>query len=860
MKKLLVVLFVFLSSTLLAQNFNRGGGDAPQRRTTESSLDDLSSSLDGKAKIIGYALDSAANIPVEFAAVALIDKKTNQPIDGTTTDEVGKFEISKIPLGEFKIVVSFVGYQTKTLEFEIKEKRQTIDFGIIHLPMSTTLLAEVTVEGKKPMIEELVDRTVYNAENDETNKGGDATTVLAKVPMLSVDLDGNVSLRGSSNIRVLINNKPSTIMASSVADALKQIPAEMIKSVEVITSPSSRYDAEGSAGIININTKKNTLQGLTLNINSSVGYRGSNLGLNANFRRKNWGLSAGGWGRNSYNVRGDFENSQITINPITNQQVNNLQTSSSLNAGLFGRYNFGFDWDINKNNYILINSSIGARNNNTKQYDLMQYTNGVLKNSRNTYNDSESENIDFNFNYTHIFDKPGHEFSLLAMVSNDNRSSSFSNDILNLTNSDLVNSSIKNDNLAFDREATIQVDYIIPITKTQSFEAGAKYIYRLSNSDFTSFRNLTGNDEAGYVIDPNANLSNVFDYIQNIGAAYSSYTYSTKNKWTFKGGLRYEFTEIDASFLKLENGADLTIPSYGILVPSVNFSKNLPKGTWRFSFNRRIQRPSIRYLNPNIDRTNPLRISTGNPNLDPEYANNFEIGYNRLIKETYISAAIFHRNTTGSISNISYVDTTTVDGRLQDIIISRPFNIGSEKRYGMDLNLNVNLANKFRLGGGADIDYVDVSNNDPDPSKVVGNKGFSTRFRAFGSYEMGKGYGLQLFSYYRLREVNLQGYSGGFGIYNLSVKKDINEKKGSIGIGVENFLQNGMRVISETQSTFINNKNVNINYNFNIRVNFSYRLGKMSFDEPRRKRRSINNDDQKGGGEENAQAQQPQGR
>jgi outer membrane receptor protein involved in Fe transport len=729
------------------------------------------------------------------------------------------------------------------------------------MPMSTTVLAEVTVEGQKPMIEEMVDRTVYNAENDETNKGGDATTVLAKVPMLSVDLDGNVSLRGSSNIKVLINNKPSTIMASSIPDALKQIPAEMIKSVEVITSPSSRYDAEGSAGIININTKKNTLQGLTLNVNSSAGYRGSNLGLNGNFRRKNWGLSLGGWGRSSYNVKGDFENTQTTINPETSVSTTNKQTSSSLNAGLFGRYNLGFDWDINKKNYVLANASFGVRNNNSKQFDLMQYTNGVLRNSRNTYNDGSSNNIDFNFNYTHIFDKPGHEFSLLAMVSNDSRDNTFSNDILNLSNLDQVSSSIKNINYSFDREATIQADYIVPISKTQSFEMGAKYIYRLSNSDFTSYKNITGNDAGGYLIDPNANLSNVFDYVQNIGAAYSSYTYSTKNKWTFKGGLRYEYTDISASFLKQENAPDLTIPSYSILVPSFNLSKNLPKGTWRFSFNRRIQRPSIRYLNPNIDRTNPLRISTGNPNLDPEYANNFEIGYSRLIKQTYISAAIFHRNTTGSISNISLVDTATINGKLEDIILTKPFNIGSEKRYGMDLNLNVNLANKFRLGGGADIDYVNVSNNDPDPSKVVGNKGFSTRFRAFGSYEIGKGYGFQLFSFYRLKEVNLQGYSGGFGMYNLSFKKDINEKRGSIGIGIENFLQKGIKIVSETQSTYINNKNINMNYNFNIRVNFSYRIGKMTFEEPKRRRKSITNDDQKGGGDDSGQGQQqPQGR
>lgn len=821
-----------------------------QRRTTENGgLNNLESDLGGKASITGYTLDSSSNSPVEFAAIALIDQNTGKAIDGTTTDELGKFQLKKLPLGKYKIVISFVGFDTKTIPFEIVEKKQAIDLGIVKLAMASTVLAEVTIEGKKPMIEEMVDRTVYNAENDETNKGGDATTVLQKVPMLSVDLDGNVSLRGSSNIKVLINNKPSTIMASNVADALKQIPAELIKSVEVITSPSARYDAEGSAGIININTKKNTMQGLTLNVNSSAGYRGSNLGLNGNFRKKNWGLSLGGFGRGMYNVKGKFENTQVTTN-FLGEIRRNLQTASSENSGLFGRYNLGFDWDINKHNYVLANASLGVRNNYTKQFDLMQFTDNVLNSSRNTANNGVSNNADFSLNFTHSFEKQGHEISFLALISKNNSNSNFSNDILSLINLNNVDSSIKNINLAFDKESTIQLDYVFPISKFQSLEAGAKYISRSSNSDFTSYFNNSGNNPAGYIKSDSANLSNVFNYSQNISSAYTSYTYSTRNKWTVKGGLRYEFTSIDASFLKQPDGSSLSIPSYSILVPSVNISKNLPKGTWKFTYNRRIQRPSIQYLNPNINRTNPLRISTGNPNLDPEYANNFELGYSRLIKETYLSAAIFNRNTTGSISNISYVET--IDG--QDIIISKPFNIGSEKRYGMNLNVNINLANKFRLGGGLDADYVNITNNDPNPAKVIANSGISTRFRAMGSYELGKGYGFQLFSFYRIKEINLQGYSGGFGIYNLNFKKDINQKRGTVGIGIENFLQNGMKIITETNNQFIQNKNINTNYNFNIRVNFSYRIGKMSFEEPKRKKKSINNDDQKSaGGDDNAQ-------
>ncbi|HET6541774.1 MAG TPA: TonB-dependent receptor, partial [Chryseolinea sp.] len=228
----------------------------------------------GNGKIQGTVMDTETNLPVEFANVALLDPTTEKPIDGAVADDKGKFIIPKVAPGTYSVSITFIGYETQTIKsVTVEDKRDEVNLGIIKLGSSTKVLNEVVVEGQKQLIEERVDRTIYNAENDITSKGGDATDVLKKVPMLSVDLDGNVTLRGSQNIRVLINNKPSTIMASSIADALKQIPADQIKTVEVITSPSAKYDAEGTGGIINIITKKNTLQGATLNVDAGVGLR-----------------------------------------------------------------------------------------------------------------------------------------------------------------------------------------------------------------------------------------------------------------------------------------------------------------------------------------------------------------------------------------------------------------------------------------------------------------------------------------------------------------------------------------------------------------------------------------------------------
>ncbi len=300
----------------------------------------------GRSKVTGIILDSTDRKPVAFASVSLINLETQKPINGAVADEKGIFLIAKVPAGKYKVAISFIGYETANKEITVEDKGEVL-MGTVVLSPQVKELDEVTVEGKKDLIEERVDRTIYNADQDATTRGGDAADVLRRVPALTVDLDGNVSLRGNQNIRVLINNKPSTILASTVADALKQIPADQIKSVEVITSPSARYDAEGSAGIINIITKKNTLQGLTLGIDTGVGFRGSNLGLNGSYRKGKMGLTLGGFGRGEYNVQGNFENSQRTINTAGSELLT-IQSADTRRAGLRGRYSLGFDYDIDK--------------------------------------------------------------------------------------------------------------------------------------------------------------------------------------------------------------------------------------------------------------------------------------------------------------------------------------------------------------------------------------------------------------------------------------------------------------------------------------------------------------------------------
>jgi outer membrane receptor for ferrienterochelin and colicin len=798
----------------------------------------------GNSKITGVVMDSVTRKPVEFANVALLKADSNTPIDGAVCNEKGEFSINKVGAGSYNVSITFIGFQTRTININIEDKNDDVNLGSIIISPTQQVLKEVTVEGQKAIIEERVDRTIYNAENDATAKGGDATDVLKRVPMLSVDLDGNVSLRGNQNIMVLINNKPSTIVASNVADALKQIPADQIKSVEVITSPSAKYDAEGSAGIINIITKKNNLEGVTLNVDAGVGLRGSNLGLNGNFRKGKMGFSLGGFGRANYNVSGNFENEQRSRRD--EGEILSIQSADTRNSGLFGNYNLGWDYDIDKKNALAASVRFGVRNQNSYQDDLTteQFINDLLQNNSlgEAVSKDQSNNVDANFTYTHYYDKPQRELSFQGLFSRNNRENDFENIYRFQTNENSPDR-FKNLNDSYNQEITIQADYQTPIGSNQMLEFGGKDIMRKVFSDYESF---AANAEEPYTSNTDGRSTNNLNYDQNVLAGYLSYTLTTKAGYSFKAGSRYEYTTISAY---TETEDDIVIPSYGVIVPSLNVSKKLKNGnTLKASYNRRIQRPSIRFLNPNIQYQNDLNVTEGNPELDPEYTNNYEIGYTTLIKGAMLNMTAFARNTNDAIQSVR------APAEINGQIVNRTTyeNIGVENAYGTSIFANINIG-KLSLNGGTDIYYATLDNNSNDENLKASNEGWVASGRMFGSYNLTKGWGFQFFGFYRGRQVQLQGTQGGFYTYSLALRKEFNEKRGSIGIGAENFLQSAMKIKTELNSPLLQQASINTMNNVSFKLTFSYRIGKMSMDNAPRRRKSINNDDLKDGGGDNMQ-------
>jgi len=800
----------------------------------------------GSAKITGTVVDSTDKKPVPFASVALINQASGKTVDGAVADEKGQFSLPKLVAGQYRLLITFVGFRNKTVENLTLSDGKSLDVGTIGLSSSVKTLQEVTVTGQAALIEEKVDRLVYNADKDIMAKGGDATDILRKVPLLTVDLDGNVSVRGSQNVRVLINNKPSTIVASSVADALKQIPADQIKSVEVITSPSSKYDAEGSGGIINIITKKNSLQGLSLNLDSGVGNRGSMLSLNGNYRQGKTGFTLGGFGRANYNTPTltSLDQSSLVNGVLTSTR----QTGNGNSSGLFGQYNLGFDYDLAPNQSLTAGVRYGVRNMLNQQDLVTQFsTGGTLESTskRNVDTKNLSGTVDANIDYLHTF-KPGQEWSVSTLYSRNDLTNNFDADLLSGT--DALTGRQRNLNKNVNQEFTLQTDYQTPIKRNQMLEFGGKAIFREVNSDY---RYLIAGPTGEFTTENNGTAGNL-QYHQNIAAGYTSYTYTTKNRYTFKGGVRYEHTFINAS---TREGGNLGIGDYGVLVPSINASKTILGTTIKLGFNRRIQRPGLQQLNPNFNASNPQNVTQGNPSLRPELTNNFELGLSKTIKKTFINATFFGRITNNAITQVRQ----PLDS-LQGAILTTFQNIGHQQAYGVNLFGNVALTSKINIGLFLNSFYTSLTGQALGAdgiSSSLTNTGFTVGGGSFASAQFKGGWGAQAFGMMQGSQVQLQGRQGGFGFYSVGVKKDFANKRGSVGLAGENIFSNRLRIRTVLNSDQFNQISNTYLYNRGVRLTFTYKIGKMTMDAPRKKAKSVNNDDVKGDGSSQGQSSGP---
>lgn len=826
MKRILLLLTILSAAIFSAR---AQGGAAPATTVT--------------GRISGTVIDSLTNLPLDYATATLFRAKGKVPLNGMLTDAKGSFKFNEVVPGNYKVTITYIGYPTKTYDLVVTTpEKPDNNMGTILLAPSASALKEVTVTGRAAIIENKVDKIVYNAERDATVSGGNAGDVLRKVPMVSVDQDGNVSLRGNQNVRILINGKPSGAIAASAADAMKMFPADQIKSVEVITSPSAKYDAEGSGGIINIITKKKDFSGTSGSISGGLGTRQNNGNVNLNIKRNRLGFTGNfgtqyGWPQTSI-----ISNSTVANTGTVISQQNG--TSKTQRVALIG--SAGVTYDFNAKNSI---------STNVRLNQIGFSTDGITSNiaPSRTYNQDNETKVrfggyDWNADYTHKYKKEGHELSVAGQWSHGVNTTEFTA----LYTS--VNPNQQTDNDGLNNEYTTQVDYALPIDSAIKLETGAKGIFRKINSDFNIFRQFSG---GGYVFDNLA--SNEYDYGQDVYAGYAVLTFTLKKGWGMQAGARVENTQIDGRANSVSGGLVPFQNSYTNFVPNISISKALSGATLKLSYNKRIARPSLQYLNPFRNTSNLQYQSMGNPYLSPELSQNVELNLATFSSKTIVNASVYFRHTSDAIESFLRSEayaTTDQAGVPQTISVNLTTfnNIGTSNSLGSSVFGQV-TAGKLTLRGNINVfSYQPKANSALTGSTTQDGKTF-VMYNAFGSgsLSLAKGLIVETFAIANAPRRTLQGNNPAFNMWVLSVNKEIMNKKGKIGLNVIDPFNERKNFDSRVDNgTFVQSTHFGLPFR-SFGVNFSWQFGKLNFDQQPKKKRGVNNDDLKNDGGQSGQ-------
>jgi len=785
-------------------------------------------------KLTGSLTDSTTAKPVPFATAALMDGA--KLVTGTTTDGAGAFVLPNIPVGSYTLALSFVGYQTKRIPVTLTADQPVRQLGSILLMTEGKTLGEVTVAGQKALVEDKGDRLVYNAEKDISNAGGTAADVLRKVPTLSVDLDGNVQMRGNGNIKVLINGKPSAMMARNLADALRQMPANVIKSIEVITSPGAKYDAEGSAGVINIITKK-ALQGFNGSVNVTAGNLNRGLGTNLNLKRKKFGFSLSANGCQFRNVR-ESQSTRTTLMPVSDGPslpLNILtQSSRADNTGTGGYGEMSVDYDPDSTNHINFAANVWGGhypNNNSVINQLTSPTGDVLQAFRNDIRFTNPYgNGQLDLGYTKTFKKPGQELSVLTQFSRMPDNYFYDTDRYSL--SELLTYRQHSTNYSSNKEYTAQADYTHPFTIKRThdttnikLEIGLKAILRDIGSEYRVTQSLDGQS----AMLPDSTQSNDFNYIQKVYSSYTSLRVDTKRHWSLNAGARFEHTAIQSDFVTSQTKL---FSQYNNLIPSVTLSKQIKTNTFKVSYTQRIQRPMVWYLNPWINQSDPKNIQTGNPLLNPELSHATELAYSLSAKNGLsLNTALYWRLTNNAIEYLATVDAAGIS-------ITKPQNIGQRKAYGMNVNVSSQPTKSWTLNGGGDLRYVDLSS----PALKQGNSGLVWNLNLNTSYKLPHNYTLQANGNYNSGWISLQGTNTGFYWHSISAKHDILNKQASLTLGLNNPFYRGIAQTSRQSAPTFESESHFYMIRRSVRLTFEWRFGQMSTGGSK-KGKKISNDD-----------------
>jgi outer membrane receptor protein involved in Fe transport len=809
-KKLLIILFLLLDCFIYAQQ--------PDSKAS--------------GKISGRIIDSLTGKGVEYATISLLLQEENKVVNGTTTDDKGVFNLNGIRDGKYKMLIYFVGYKTGTkTDIIIDKTNSSISLGNIKLINQQTTLKEVVVEGEKSIIESKIDKIVYNAERDLTSQGGVATDLLKKVPQVSVDVDGNVDIQGNTNIRFLINGKPSSVFGNNLTDVLQSIPASQIQSIEVITSPGARYDAEGTGGIINIILKKVTAQGINGNVALTGGTRLENGSFNLSARKGKFGANTFFSGNGQINTTTINSMNRASQDPtlMQNTQLNQNGTSDFTRRGF--QTGASIDWAITPKNNITAAFSYNNFGNNTvgslDRYTILQdaSSGNTLSNIENLVNSSSNFNsqvYDWNLNYKKTFNKEGQELDILYSASNANNYSYYSQQQSYITPDSVFNGSYGKSQ-GTDRQTNISISYTQPLAKDIIFETGAKTVLRQLNNTSDVFLLNPPSDNYSY----SSSQSSSLNYKRNIYAYYISLTFKLFNYLDVKAGCRYEYTQTNASF---SNVSAVNIQPYNSFIPSGIISHAFKNhNTFKISYTHRIQRPDYGDLNPFQNVSDPKNITTGNPNLMPEIANNVELGYNKAFeKGANINIALFFRGNLQDIqSYTTYYPTYQVgDSTYTNVAVSKRENIGRENNYGMNIFASVPINKKINIRSNVSGFQRYITNYLVPNSNI---SGFNYRANLNASFQLLNTLAMELFGNYNSQRITVQGKLPAFLTYNIAIRLQLFHKKGSIALTATNPFNKYVNQKTELTGTDFTLYTLRELPYRSFGINFTYKFGKLEF-------------------------------
>lgn len=613
----------------------------------------LAQSKTGSALFIRGALVDAQKAPIPFGSVALHQATDSALVTGVASDESGKFELPAKP-GRYYLKISMVSFQDRVIP-QVNVATQDVQLGTLALKTNAELLKEVVIQGERSQMELALDKKVFNVGKDLANAGGTASDILSNVPSVAVDVEGNVSLRGSSNVRILIDGKPSGLVSLKGGSGLQQLQGSSIERIEVITNPSARYEAEGMGGIINIVLKKERKEGINGSFDLITGYPSNfGLGANVNYRRKNLNFFVNYTA--SYRIapgRSSLYQELYTDDTtfITRQQFDNRLTGMNNNARA------GIDYFFNPKN-VLTGSytwriSKGKRISEIQYLDYLFNSTNLTSITNRTQDETETEpNSEYALSYKRSFTREGHELTAdLRYLDNWEQSDQyFTQQTLRPDGSasgirDILQRSLNDET---EKQLLAQLDYVQPFGKEGKFEAGL----RSSSRDMTNNYSVTEQNEDG-TWRALAGLTNNFLYEENIHALYGIVGNKTR-KFSYQMGLRAEWTGVTTT-LKQTN--QVNPRDYANLFPSAHITYELPRQhALQLSYSRRVRRPQYNDLSPFMTFSDSRNYFSGNPDLNPEFTNSFELGHIKYMEKGSLSSSLYYRHTTDKIMQIRRVD------------------------------------------------------------------------------------------------------------------------------------------------------------------------------------------------------------